>query len=91
MYNQIELQKKNCEAAKNEAIQEKMVAKNAVSALTREIEWLQRQTVAELGNIDGLIRDRDKMLKDIELVETENQNNKQKIMGLETEKAGIKV
>jgi len=78
------VQKKNCEAAKNEAIQDKMVAKNAVSALTREIEWLQKQTLGELGSIDALIRDRDKMLKDIELVEIENQNNKREIKGLET-------
>jgi len=78
------VQKKNCEAAKNEAIQEKMVARNAVSALTREIEWLQKQTLGELSSIDALIRDRDKMLKGIELVEVENQNNKREIKGLET-------
>lgn len=90
-YNQIEVQNKNCIADKMEAIRDKFVAKNAVSALTREIEWLQKQTVAELGNIDGLIRDRDKMVKDIELVETENQNNKREIKGLETEKNGIKL
>ena len=78
------MQKKNCEAAKNEAIQEKMVARNAVSALTREIEWLQKQTLGELSSIDALIRDRDKMLKGIELVEVENQNNKREIKGLET-------
>jgi len=78
------VQKKNCEVAKNEAIKEKTVAKNAVSALTREIEWLQKQTVIELGSIDALIRDRDKMLKNIELVEVENQNNKREITGLKT-------
>jgi hypothetical protein len=33
---------KNLSNDKHEAINEKNVAKNAVSALTREIEWLQK-------------------------------------------------
>jgi len=57
-----------------------------VSALTREIEWLQKQTMSELQNIDGLVRDRDKMIKDIEKVETENQANQMKNELLEKEK-----
>jgi len=75
---------------RNDAVDEKNVAKNAVSALTREIEWLQKQTMAELQNIDGLVRDRDKMIKDIEKVETENQENKRKNAMLENEKKQIK-
>ena len=75
---------------KNEAVNEKNVAKNAVSALTREIEWLQKQTMAELQNIDGLVRDRDKMIKDIEKVEGENLSNKMEIKMLENEKKQIK-
>ena len=67
------------------------MAKNAVSALTREIEWLQKQTVVELSSIDSLIRDRDKMIKDIEKVEQENQVNKREIKSLETERASIKL
>jgi len=75
---------------RNDAVDEKNVAKNAVSALTREIEWLQKQTMAELQNIDGLVRDRDKMIKDIEKVEAENQFNKQNNAMLENEKKQIK-
>lgn len=66
------------------------MAKNAVSALTREIEWLQKQTVVELSSIDGLVRDRDKMIKDIESVEQENNANKMEIKLLENEKKTIK-
>ena len=66
---QTQVQNKNLSNEKQEAIREKFVAKNAVSALTREIEWLQKQTVVELSSIDSLIRDRDKMIKDIEKVE----------------------
>ena len=72
-------------------MQEKFIAMNAVSALKREIEWLQKQTFVELSNIDGLVRDRDKMIKDIEQVEQENQKNKRDIKGLETEKSAIKM
>ena len=72
-------------------MQEKFIAMNAVSALKREIEWLQKQTFVELSNIDGLVRDRDKMIKDIEQVEQENQKNKRDIKGLETEKSALKM
>ena len=75
---------------KLDAVNEKTVAKNAVSALTREIEWLQKATVQELSNIDGLVRDRDKMIKDIEKVESDNQANKMEIKLLENEKKTIK-
>ena len=81
---------KNLTYEKLEAVQEKNVAKNAVSALTREIEWLQKQTVVELSSIDGLVRDRDKMIKDIESVEQENNANKMEIKLLENEKKTIK-
>jgi hypothetical protein len=42
------LDNKNLTNDKLEAINEKNVAKNAVSALKREIEWLQKQTISEL-------------------------------------------
>jgi len=58
--------------------------------LTREIEWLQKQTMTELQSIDGLVRDRDKMIKDIEKVEGENHSNKMEIKMLENEKKQIK-
>lgn len=40
----LELEKKRLTEAKLNAVNEKTVAKNAVSALTREIEWLRKQT-----------------------------------------------
>jgi hypothetical protein len=43
------------------AVNEKTVAKNAVSALTREIEWLRKQTEQEQSNIFSLVRDREMM------------------------------
>lgn len=46
--------------------------------------------MAELQSIDGLVRDRDKMIKDIEKVEGENLSNKMEIKMLENEKKQIK-
>jgi hypothetical protein len=45
--------------AKLNAVNEKTVAKNAVSALTREIEYLRKQTETEQSKIIGLVRDRE--------------------------------
>jgi len=42
--------------------------------------------MTELQSIDGLVRDRDKMIKDIEKVEGENLHNKMDIKMLENEK-----
>lgn len=46
---------------KHEAITEKDAAKNAVSALTREVEWLRKQTDVEKADIMGLVQYKDKM------------------------------
>lgn len=79
-YNKgIELDKRRLAEDKLNAINEKSVAKNAVSALTREIEWLNKQTENELNNIISLVRDRDKMKKDLQKVEAENQHNKNEL------------
>jgi len=75
----LELDKRRMAEDKLNAINEKTVAKNAVSALTREIEWLNKQTETELNNIISLVRDRDKMKKDLQKVEAENQQNKKDI------------
>lgn len=53
-----------------------MVATNAVSALTREIEWVNKETAKEQNNIHNLIRDRDMMKKNLAKVEEVNLKNK---------------
>ncbi len=80
---------KTLTAEKYDAVNEKNVAYNAVQALKREIEWLQKQTINELQSIDGLVRDRDKMLKDIDKVDQENQERRNEIKMLENAKKQI--
>ena len=46
-----------------------MSSVNAVSALTREIEWVNKQTDKEQQNIHNLIRERDMMKKGLAKVE----------------------
>ena len=46
---------------KMEAMSEKNITKAGVNALTREIEYLRKQTELEKSNIINLIRDRDMM------------------------------
>jgi len=53
------------------------VAKNAVSALTREIEWLRKQTEQEQSNIFSLVRDREMMKNSLKLVDEVNTKNKE--------------
>lgn len=60
---------------KVEAIKEKDVTKQGVNALTREIEYLRKETENEKTNILNLIRDRDMMQKYIKKAEDENQKN----------------
>ena len=57
------------DVAKEAALQEKMSSVNAVSALTREIEWVNKQTDKEQQNIHNLIRERDMMKKGLAKVE----------------------
>ena len=61
---------------KNNAEHEKQITKAGVNALTREIEYLRKQTDAEKTNILNLIRDRDMMQKYIKKADIENQQNK---------------
>jgi len=76
---QLELDKKRLTEAKLQAINEKQVAKNAVSALTREIEWLRKQTEVEQQNIVSLVRDRDMMKKSIKNSEDLNSKNQDEL------------
>lgn len=64
------------ESGREQALNEKMVATNAVSALTREIEWINKQTDKEQQNIHNLIRERDMMKKNLGKVEETNAKNK---------------
>jgi chromosome segregation ATPase len=73
----LELEKKRLTEAKLNAVNEKTVAKNAVSALTREIEWLRKQTEQEQSNIFSLVRDREMMKNSLKLVDEVNTKNKE--------------
>lgn len=73
----LELEKKRLTEAKLNAVNEKTVAKNAVSALTREIEWLRKQTEQEQSNIFSLVRDREMMKNSLKIVDEVNTKNKE--------------
>jgi chromosome segregation ATPase len=64
------------DAMREQAFSDKMVATNAVSALTREIEWINKETQKEQQNIHNLIRERDMMKKNLAKVEETNTKNK---------------
>jgi chromosome segregation ATPase len=64
------------DSGRDQALNEKMIATNAVSALTREIEWINKQTDKEQQNIHNLIRERDMMKKNLGKVEETNTKNK---------------
>jgi len=64
---------------RNEAIADKNLTKTGVNALTREIEYLRKQTENENANIISLIRDRDMMKKNIQKAEDTNAENKNEI------------
>jgi chromosome segregation ATPase len=81
-----ERDQKNLDAKNNtldgqreQALNEKMIATNAVSALTREIEWINKQTDKEQQNIHNLIRERDMMKKNLGKVEETNTKNKDEL------------
>ena len=65
-----------------EAEYEKNITKSGVNALTREIEYLRKQTDNEKTDILNLIRDRDMMSKYIKKAEDENVKNKDEITKL---------
>ena len=64
---------------KKEAEYEKNITKNGVNALTREIEYLRRDTEQDKKKIIDLIRFRDMMSKSIKKAEDENNKNKEEI------------
>lgn len=64
---------------------EKTVAKNAVSALTREIEWLRKETEHEQTNIMNLVRDRDMAKKGLSMVEEQNIKNRDEMLQVKNE------
>lgn len=61
---------------KKDAEHEKQITKAGVNALTREIEYLRKQTDNEKTQILTLIRDRDMMGKYISKAQEENEQNK---------------
>ena len=73
---QLELDKKRLTESKASAMQEKQASMNAVNALTREIEWLRKQTEVEQQGIMKLIRDRNMLKKNLTKIEDTNNENK---------------
>jgi len=70
---------------KKDAEHEKEITTSGVNALTREIEYLRKQTDQEKTNILNLIRDRDMMSKYIKKAEDENYKNKDEIAAMKNE------
>lgn len=68
------------EQEKFDAVQEKEAAKSAVSALTREVEWLRRQTDNEKSDIMKLVRDRDVIKRTLHQVTETNIKNRNEII-----------
>ena len=75
----VEAKNNSLESGRDQALNEKMIATNAVSALTREIEWINKQTDKEQQNIHNLIRERDMMKKNLGKVEETNTKNKDEL------------
>ena len=73
---QLELDKKRLADSKAAALGEKQASMNAVNALTREIEWLRKQTEVEQQGIMKLIRDRNMLKKNLTKIEDTNNENK---------------
>ena len=63
-----------------EAEAEKDAAKNAVIALTREVEWLRKQTDVEKSDIMKLVRDRDMIKRTLTAVSETNAKNRSDIL-----------
>ena len=77
---QLELEKKRLGEGKMSAVTEKAAAMNAVQALTREIEWLRKQTEIEQQGIMKLIRDRNMLKKNLTKIEDTNNENKSQLL-----------
>ena len=77
--NQLLNDKDRVTREKREAETEKNITKNGVNALTREIEYLRRDTEQDKKRIIDLIRFRDMMSKAIKKAEQENVKNKEEI------------
>jgi len=77
---QLELEKKRMAEGKGAAVAEKAAAMNAVQALTREIEWLRKQTEVEQQGIMKLIRDRNMLKKNLTKIEDTNNENKSQLL-----------
>ena len=88
--NGLQTDKDRITREKKEAQHEKEITTSGVNALTREIEYLRKQTEGEKTNILNLIRDRDMMGKLIKKTEDENLNNKDKIAASQNEIAQLK-
>jgi hypothetical protein len=65
---------------KTAAEEEKDAAKNAVTALTREVEWLRKQTEVEKTDIMKLVRDRDMIKRTLSQVQETNIKNRNDIV-----------
>ena len=70
--NQIMNDRDKMSREKMEAVTDKQITTAGVNALTREIEYLRKQTEGEKSNIINLIRDRDMMKKSIIKAEEDN-------------------
>lgn len=68
------------EDRRQEAEEEKDAAKSAVTALTREVEWLRKQTDLEKSDIMKLVRDRDMIKRTLAAVSDTNQKNRNEII-----------
>ena len=77
---QLELEKKRLAEGKAAAVAEKAAAMNAVQALTREIEWLRKQTEIEQQGLMKLVRDRDMLKKNLAKIAEANDENKSQLL-----------
>jgi chromosome segregation ATPase len=77
---QLELEKKRLAEGKAAAVTEKAAAMNAVQALTREIEWLRKQTEIEQQGLMKLVRDRDMLKKNLAKIAEANDENKSQLL-----------
>lgn len=78
--NQLDQKNANLEQVAFEAEQEKDAAKSAVVALTREVEWLRKQTDVEKSDIMKLVRDRDIIKRTLHSVTETNLKNRNEII-----------
>lgn len=65
---EVEAENKRLVDAKFQAIQEKTVATNSVSALTREIEWLRKTADEDRSKLEGLENKKEKFKQSLDLI-----------------------